>query len=235
MDKYFPLLTCEHGGNAVPPEFKDFFTGKEELLQSHRGWDPGALLIAGHIAQNLSCRLISESVSRLVIEQNRSPKSRSLFSEISSKFSIEQRDRLLKNVYFPYHQTIESEIEKLLRKHGKTAHCSIHSFTPVLQGITRNTDVGLLYDPSRKAEKQICMHLQSKLKEKIPGIRVRRNYPYKGDSDGVTRWLRGKYTEDVYCGIEIEINQRLYFEQGQMWTGLLNNIGDVLGGLVIVN
>ena len=31
------LLTCEHGGNRVPEEFRALFAGQETLLAGHRG------------------------------------------------------------------------------------------------------------------------------------------------------------------------------------------------------
>ena len=40
------LITCEHGGNRIPPRYRDLFAGCEALLQSHRGYDPGALTLA---------------------------------------------------------------------------------------------------------------------------------------------------------------------------------------------
>ena len=39
--KYF--LSCEHGGNHIPTAYQPLFKGAEEVLASHRGWDPGAL------------------------------------------------------------------------------------------------------------------------------------------------------------------------------------------------
>ena len=40
------LLTCEHGGNRIPPEYRALFRGATAALASHRGWDPGALALA---------------------------------------------------------------------------------------------------------------------------------------------------------------------------------------------
>jgi Predicted N-formylglutamate amidohydrolase len=84
----------------------------------------------------------------------------------------------------------------------------IHSFTPILNNVVRNADVGILYDPSREAECHIADALISEIHARAPQLRIRRNYPYRGTSDGLTTELRQKFGE-AYAGIEIEINQAL--------------------------
>ena len=37
---------------------------------------------------------------------------------------------------------------------------------------------------------------------------MRRNYPYQGRGDGLTRYLRARFDDAAYCGIELEINQK---------------------------
>ncbi|HEX8011112.1 MAG TPA: hypothetical protein VF814_09280 [Casimicrobiaceae bacterium] len=41
-----------------------------------------------------------------------------------------------------------------------------------------------------------------------PRIRVRPNYPYAGNADGLTTYLRRRFPAGSYLGIELEINQR---------------------------
>ena len=36
------VITCEHGGNHIPGAYRHLFQGQEAVLQSHRGFDPGA-------------------------------------------------------------------------------------------------------------------------------------------------------------------------------------------------
>jgi hypothetical protein len=47
-----PLITCEHGGNDVPAEYAELFRGREAMLQSHRGYDRGALRMARDFASD---------------------------------------------------------------------------------------------------------------------------------------------------------------------------------------
>lgn len=87
------------------------------------------------------------------------------------------------------------------------AHVGVHSFTPVLDGHVRNVDVGVLYDPTRVSERAFAGLLIAELAARS-AYRLRRNAPYRGIGDGHTTALR-RDLGDAYCGIELEINQRL--------------------------
>ncbi|MGE5670255.1 MAG: N-formylglutamate amidohydrolase, partial [Fibrobacterota bacterium] len=201
------FITCEHGGNTIPHRYCYLFDNTN-ILDTHRGYDPGALPLAKKIAGYNHCDLQYETICRLLVDQNRSIGHGSLFSRYSQKLSPQERESLLVRYYNPYHQKIRSILQYNLSAKYFTIHLSIHSFTPVLDNVVRNADVGLLYDPSRDTECRAAEWLKKSITERIDGIRVRRNYPYKGISDGLTAWLRKKYSCAVYCGIEIEINQK---------------------------
>ena len=38
---------------------------------------------------------------------------------------------------------------------------------------------------------------------------MRRNYPYRGRADGLPTWLRRKFPDRAYVGVEFELNQAL--------------------------
>ena len=88
----------------------------------------------------------------------------------------------------------------------------MHSFTPELDGITRNAAIGLLYDPKRNAEKEIARIWHALLTNDSSDYNVRMNYPYRGTSDGFVSALRKKYAEQDYVGFEVENNQALVQE-----------------------
>ena len=94
-------------------------------------------------------------------------------------------------------------------KNATIVHLGIHSFTPVLNGKVRNTDIGILYDPSRPQERAYAQVIKSEIKRLYPTMKVRFNYPYKGTTDGLTTTLRKKFGQR-YVGIEIEINQKFF-------------------------
>lgn len=84
----------------------------------------------------------------------------------------------------------------------------------------RSADVGLLYDPRRRGEVEVCARWRDALAALAPDLRVRRNYPYAGKDDGLTSYLRQRFTEKDYVGIELEINQSLVTAGGRRWTAL---------------
>jgi len=95
-----------------------------------------------------------------------------------------------------------------VKRARRVVHVSSHTFTPVRNGIVRRADVALLYDPARAPERRLCRHWQRALQALARRWRVRRNYPYRGSSDGLTRYLRERFAADEYVGIELEINQK---------------------------
>lgn len=222
------IITCEHGGNRIPSELRSYFRGREKILNSHRGYDPGALQFARKISASLKAPFFYEQISRLVVEQNRSRGNPRVFSKFVSFLPEEQKQRLLREIYDPYHKKVFSAAEKAISEGKRVLHFSVHSFTPVLNGEVRNADTGFLYDPKRKGEKEICLYLQKYLAEQVPGVRVRRNYPYLGISDGLTKQMRMRYPEKKYLGIEIEVNQKHYRKK----TGMKEKIEEsIIGGI----
>jgi len=97
---------------------------------------------------------------------------------------------------------------------------SSHSFTPVLDGEVRRADIGLLYDPRRSSEVDFCRAWQSELRSGAPPLAVRRNFPYRGYDDGLTTYLRRHYPDGVYCGVELEVNQKHALGDAAAWRGL---------------
>lgn len=215
------LITCEHGGNRVPPPYMPLFDGHGELLASHRGWDPGALALARGLARALDAPLHYATVSRLVIDLNRSVGHPRLYGEATRGLPPAERRQILDRHYLPYRQRVEDHIRDRVDAGHRVVHVSSHSFTPELDGQARNADVGLLYDPARPGEADLARRWQTALKASTPGLRVRRNYPYTGTSDGFTAYLRKRFDGADYLGIELEVNQRVVFAGGIAWHRLL--------------
>jgi predicted N-formylglutamate amidohydrolase len=199
------ILSCEHAGNELPAQYHSLFSRAKEVLASHRGWDPGAIDFTEYLAHALKVEWFAMYTSRLVIEMNRSLDSPQLLSEFTNKLSDSEKQELISNYYLPYRNTIE---EKIKRAPKPALHISIHTFTPVWNGVQREVDIGLLFDPEREPEASFCELFRNKLQESLPGLQIRFNEPYLGTDDGFTTYLRNKFTESDYLGIEIEINQR---------------------------
>lgn len=224
----FLLITCEHGGNQVPAPFRGLFREHRELLDSHRGWDPGALVMAEQLATACGAPLVASTTSRLLIDLNRSVGHRQAFSPVTLSASTDVKDRIVAEHYRPYRDEVEDLVAQAVSRSERVIHISSHSFTPELDGVVRQADVGLLYDPRRPGEVDIGTRWQKTLAALRPDLRVRRNYPYAGKADGLTSHLRKRFPPNDYVGIEMEVNQRFVLAGGRPWIALRTDLIDSL-------
>lgn len=165
--------------------------------------------MARSLARDLRAPLFSSTVTRLLVDLNRSVGHSQLYSELSKALGPAEREALLERYYFPHRERIESWIERRSRSGQQVLHIGVHSFAPRIDGHTRRADIGLLYDPARLPERRLCARWKTALHEIDPELRVRRNYPYSGNADGLVTHLRRVFSSRRYLGIEIEANQAL--------------------------
>lgn len=210
------LLTCEHGGNAIPPTYAPLFEEHQDLLQTHRGYDIGALDLFHSLKDLADISFFSET-SRLLIELNRTVNHAKLFSEITKSLSEEEKATIIKEHYVPYRSKVEQLIEDFISAGRRVLHVSIHTFTPELDGEIRDADIGLLYDSRRKKEQNYCRDWKKAIQETDSQLLVRFNYPYLGTADGFTTYLRRKFSEKDYIGIELEVNQKFALLNDKSW------------------
>ena len=210
------LITCEHGGNRVPARYRRWFEGANDTLASHRGYDVGALAMAHTLARELHADLLTTTVSRLVVELNRTARHPQLFSSFVRVAPDAVRREIFERYYVPYWASAQTAVERALRKHRRLLHIGSHSFTPVMDGRVRTADIGLLYDPARPHEASLCARWRAALQRRTP-LKVRRNYPYAGRNDGLTTAFRRRFPASRYLGIELEINQRHPLRDGPGW------------------
>jgi predicted N-formylglutamate amidohydrolase len=217
------LVTCEHAGNVVPPEYATLFSGAEELLRSHRGWDPGALGVAKSLASALRAPLMGVSTTRLLVEANRSPDHPELFSSFTRPLETSELERIRRVYYLPHRRAVRAWIAARIGVEGRTnlhdvagrvLHIGVHSFTDVLDGQVRAVDIGLLFDPARRSESDLCHAWRTGLETAFDG-RVRFNEPYLGTDDGLTTALRSQFPDPAYAGIEIEVRQGLLTSEAE--------------------
>jgi predicted N-formylglutamate amidohydrolase len=212
------VITCEHGGNRIPAPYRDLFHAHQALLDSHRGYDPGALIMAKTLATAFAAPLVASTVSRLLVDLNRSVGHPRLHSEAIRNATAEVRQRIMNHYYQPYRAQTERFVRQAIADHGLVIHISSHSFTPELDGKVRDADIGLLYDPARPGEADLCARWKASLKACAPDLRIRRNYPYAGKGDGLTAWFRQRLSPGTYVGIELEVNQIHVVRAGRHWS-----------------
>lgn len=203
------VLSCEHGGARVPAAARTWFAsaGARRALASHRGHDAGALAIARVLAERLAAPLVAHTVSRLVVDTNRSLEHPSLHAEFLAEAPPAVRGRLVDVHWRPHRERVRAAVEAALAAEGAVLHVGVHTFTPRLAGVDRRCDVALLYDPAREAERALARAWLTALRARRPDLRLRRNHPYRGTSDGLTTTLR-RALGPRYLGIELEVSTR---------------------------
>ena len=202
------FLTCEHGGNQVPEAYKELFKDNEEILNTHRGYDKGALELFKTLLQiNEVYFSIYNETTRLLVDCNRSLFRLNLFSEFTKNLDDSEKNKLLDCYYFPYRKTINENIKEAVIQNITVFHISVHCFAPEVNGKVRDADIGILFDPNHGNEKKIAMYWKRILNELFPTLKIRLNYPFIGKPDGVVAPLRKEFGKK-YLGFEIEVNSK---------------------------
>ncbi len=209
------VLVCEHASNAIPARYANLGLDDGDLT-SHVAWDPGAYDVARAVAGQLDAIFVASRVSRLVYDCNRLPESPDAMPEISEIFEIpgnkelsdaQKRERV-ENVYLPFKQTLSDVIS---RAGQLKIMVTVHSFTPVYFGASRDVHIGILHDEdSRFADAML------ELSGQFTSLDVRRNEPY-GPEDGVTHTLIEHGVRNGLMNVMIEIrNDLLAVEQDRI-------------------
>lgn len=214
------LVTCEHGGSAVPEPLAALL-GAEKIGRAYvcrSGYDVGAREVSRSFARQLACPRIAAEFSPLVVDCNRPAHHRSVFSPAMRKLPREQRQQVLRDIHAVHQERVRSAISNQLRTDSRVIHLAVHSFAPFdpEAAVTsvkrrcdkaRRTDLGLLYDPARPLERELCSDWYAELYDTLPMLKVRRNYPIRGNREGLTTSLRHEFPPDRYLGIELQLNQ----------------------------
>jgi predicted N-formylglutamate amidohydrolase len=222
------VLACEHASRKVPRRFARLFERKDALLESHRGWDPGALELARALAKRFEAPLFRGIVTRLLVDLNRSLQSPTLFSEYALRLEEKERLALLQRYWEPYRHAVRNCLAAEIAARRTVLHLSVHSFTARLRGESRPTDIGLLFDPRRRGEEELCRTLRAALQGQLPDLQIDMNEPYSGVSDGLTTTLRAEFPKSRYLGVELEVNQRFARSERPRWRAVQQGIARAL-------
>jgi predicted N-formylglutamate amidohydrolase len=207
-----PVFSCEHARAAVPRRLGSLGL-PAAVLHGHRGFDAGALAVARGLARAFGRSLHEGRWSRLVVDLNRAADHPDLIVRrvdgraVPANAALDDADRQarLERYWRPYRAAVERGVAAAVGA-GLCIHLSVHSFVERLHGVERTNDIGLLYDPARPRERAFVAALRRGLL--VQGVSVRRNFPYFGDTFGLTKELRERLPAARYLGIEIELNQR---------------------------
>jgi|TARA_B100000929_G_scaffold114488_1_gene90813 predicted N-formylglutamate amidohydrolase len=221
------IIVCDHASKIIPKKYKNLGLSQKNIKR-HIGWDIGALKLAKKIAKNTNSTLIYSGYSRLLIDCNRSLKSKGTFIKksedtiIPGNINISKNEKILraKKYYFPYHDQINNILERKLKKKIIPIIVSIHSFTPTYLNKPRPWHIGLL----QRRDKRLTSLFANEIKKKT-NIVLGINQPYKLN-------LKGDFTIPFFAetnglpNVLIEIRQDLLVHNNKInyWCNLISLI-----------
>jgi predicted N-formylglutamate amidohydrolase len=175
------VLLCEHASRLLPSGYARLGLPAAEF-DRHIAWDIGAAEMATRMACLLDAPLFLAGYSRLLIDLNRPPGSRSSIAEVSEATSIpgniglhpSEIQRRRERYFEPFHETVATHLDARIRQ--PTAVLGIHTFTPIFHNAARPWHTGVLFG---RAER-FGLELASAIETRCGGI-VGRNEPYRID------------------------------------------------------
>ena len=185
------VLVCDHASNRIPEPYEDLGLSAIERLR-HIAWDPGALSVARTLVDLLDAPLVHSTVSRLVIDCNRTHDAPDLIptlsehTEIIANAGIDYGERAHRIAAFhdPFHQAIDVLLARREAEERETILVTIHSFTPIYRDVPRPWPIGLIHGTHEAFTRAVF----NALVEDEPGLNVGWNEPYAA-LNGVTYTL----------------------------------------------
>ena len=161
------IFLCDHASNCIPDEYNNLGLNKEERL-AHIAWDPGSLAVAQILSKQFDAPIVRSTISRLVIDVNRSRKAVDLIPTISENtkipgnenIDVDERNKRINLYHNPYHEMINRLIDDRQKTGIKSIVIAVHSFTPIYNNIPRPWPIGLIPCQDERFSKQFFMALQ---------------------------------------------------------------------------
>src|SRR5210317_2190357 len=175
------LLVCDHASCRFPESLGDM--GLDPFARRcHLAVDIGAGALTEALAGSLGVTAVLHNYSRLVVDCNRQLMDPSAFLEYGDGILVpgnrnlhkDEKDLRATALYWPYHVAIGDQLDRLKKAGPPPALVSIHSFTPVLNGESREWQMGVLWDKDEKTRTVFLEGLRG------AGYHVGDNEPYSG-------------------------------------------------------
>jgi len=184
------VIVCDHASNLVPKALSALGLSKGDL-KKHIAWDPGTEDIGRRLSRKLDAPLVLASYSRLVVDLNRGHDAPDCMREVSDHIRIPgnaglsapQKEQRLRELFWPYHRAVDTQVQRFLDRAVAPVLLSIHSFTPKMDGFRRPWHIGVLWNK----EEGIALQLVQNLREQNPELRIGENEPYSLKSENYTK------------------------------------------------
>jgi predicted N-formylglutamate amidohydrolase len=175
------LLLCDHATNFMPRAFRSLGLD-EALLARHIAWDIGVAEVTRDLARRLDAPAVLSHFSRLIVDPNRKLDDPTLIPQIGDgvvipgnrDLSPEARKARIDGFHGPYHAAVARMLDALTARGPAPAVISMHSFTPVMKGIERPWEIGILWNEDGRLPLPLMARLRAQ------GLTVGDNQPYSG-------------------------------------------------------
>jgi predicted N-formylglutamate amidohydrolase len=200
------LIVADHAGNSIPRALGRLGVSETEC-ERHVAWDIGIGAVCRLVADALDATLVQQNYSRLVIDCNRTPGSETSIPEAGEftpvpgnvGLSETRKATRVREIFRPYHDRIETELDRRRKAGRPAALIAMHSFTPVFKGVARPWHVGVLYN----RDTRFADLLMALLKRKV-GLVVGDNEPYSvTDASDYTIPVHGERRGLHHVAIEV--------------------------------
>ena len=200
------LIVADHAGNCMPRALGRLGLPESEC-ERHIAWDIGIAAVCRLVADALDATLVRQNYSRLVIDCNRTPGSESSIPGISELTPVPgnlglsegQRAARVREIFRPYHDRIETELERRRQAGRPAVLIAMHSFVPVFKGVARPWHAGVLYNRDPRFARLVMALLKREA-----GLIVGDNEPYSvTDASDYTIPVHGERRGLHHVAIEI--------------------------------
>ncbi|MCH9004519.1 MAG: N-formylglutamate amidohydrolase [Proteobacteria bacterium] len=147
------LLVCDHASCRFPKSLGDM--GLDPFARRcHLAVDIGASALTERLAASIGVTAVLANYSRLVVDCNRQLMDSGAFLEfgdgvlVPGNRNLRQSDKDLRSeaLYWPYHEAVDQQVQRLRNAGRAPAFIAVHSFTPVMNGEARPWQIGVLWD-----------------------------------------------------------------------------------------
>ena len=175
------LLLCDHASPFVPRAFGGLGLSEAELCR-HIAWDIGIAEVTREMAARLDAPALLSHFSRLIVDPNRALDDPTLIPQLSDGvivpgnrgLSEAARQARIATFHQAYHGAIEAQLEAMIAQGRAPALISMHSFTPVMKGLERPWQIGILWNRDGRLPVPLMARLRAQ------GLTVGDNEPYSG-------------------------------------------------------
>ncbi|MEW9805847.1 N-formylglutamate amidohydrolase [Mesorhizobium sp. ZMM04-5] len=200
------VLVADHARRDLPAEYGDLGLPAAEF-DRHIAYDIGVEAVTRTLAALTGAPAVMACFSRLLIDPNRGEDDPTLIRQLydgtvvpaNYPMAAAERERRLDLFYRPYHDAVGSMIASVAAESGKSPFIlSVHSFTPVMQGMVRPWHAGVLWDLDDRAARPLIDMLALD-----GGLVVGDNEPYDGALRGDTMYRHAVVSGYAHALLEI--------------------------------